>query len=68
MTTITLKINEKSKKGKYLLGLIREMAKDESLIEIIYNAPNEKTLKAMEEAENGKLYDADNIDELFDAI
>jgi len=68
MTTITLKINEKSKKGKYLLGLIREMAKEESLIEIVYNTPNEKTLKAMEDAENSKTYDVDNIDELFESI
>jgi len=35
MATITLKIDEKSKKRKYLLGLIREMAKEESTINLM---------------------------------
>lgn len=32
--TITLKINTRNNKGKYLLGLIKEMAKEGNFIEI----------------------------------
>lgn len=34
METITLKINTRNNKGKYLLGLIKEMAKEGNFIEI----------------------------------
>jgi hypothetical protein len=34
METLTIKIDTKNNKGKYLLGLINEMAKDGSYIEI----------------------------------
>lgn len=34
MTIITLKIDTKSNKGKHLLGLITEMAKEKSVVEI----------------------------------
>jgi hypothetical protein len=34
METITLRINTRSNKGKHLLGLIKEMAKDETFVEI----------------------------------
>jgi lysyl-tRNA synthetase class II len=41
METITLKINTRSNKGKFLIGLIREMAKDRTFIEIESNVMDE---------------------------
>lgn len=41
METITIKINTKSNKGKYLLGLIKEMAKDETFVKIEPNIEEE---------------------------
>lgn len=43
METITLKINTRSNKGKFLIGLIREMAKDGTFIEIESNVMDEIT-------------------------
>ena len=44
MTTITLKINEKSKIGKIILDLIN--------VEVLY-LPNKETLKSIEKVEKG---------------
>lgn len=53
MTTITLKINERTKKGKAFLEMARAFSEDSKEIEII-KTPNQATLKAMKDAENGK--------------
>jgi hypothetical protein len=57
METITLKINTRSNKGKYLIGLIREMAKDGTFIEIESNVMGEiKTgLKQVKKIQDGEL-------------
>jgi len=64
MTTITLKINEKSKAGKLLTGMIELLSKNKSDVEII-STPNFETLKAMEDAKNGKVIRAKNAKELI---
>lgn len=55
MTTIKVTINEKSGKGKHLLALLREMARQDKDIRVedLFE-PNEATNKAIEEAESGK--------------
>jgi len=57
METITLKINTRSNKGKFLIGLIREMAKDRTFIEIESNVMDEIAtgLKQVKKIENGEL-------------
>jgi len=67
MTTITLKINEKSKAGKLLTGMIELLSKNKSDVEII-STPNFETLKAMEDAKNGKVIRAKNATELLSIL
>lgn len=67
MTTITLKINEKSKAGKLLTGMIELLSKNKSDVEII-STPNFETLKAMEDAKNGKVIRAKNAKELISIL
>lgn len=67
METIHLKIRTNTKRGKYLLGLLWEMAKTGKDIEFEH-IPNEETIKAMMEAETGQVMKANSIDELFDSI
>jgi len=67
METVHLKIRTNTNRGKYLVGLLREMAKTGMDIEF-ENIPNQKTRKAIKEAEEGKVLEAKSIDELFDSI
>ena len=52
MTTITLKINERTKKGKAFLEMARAFFEDSKEIEII-KIPNATTQKAINEAKKG---------------
>jgi hypothetical protein len=53
METVTLKINEKSKKGQIFLELLRTNVAGNNAVEVI-KVPNRETLKAMKEIEQGK--------------
>jgi hypothetical protein len=53
MTTITLKINERTKMGKIILDLIKLSSAEKKGVEVLYY-PNEETLEAIKEAEEGK--------------
>ena len=57
METIILKINTRSNKGKFLIGLIREMAKDGTFIEIESNGMDEIVtgLKQVKKIQDGEL-------------
>ncbi|MDP2888304.1 MAG: hypothetical protein Q8P34_04955 [Bacteroidota bacterium] len=57
METITLKINTRSNKGRFLIGLIREMAKDGTFIEIESNVMDEieSGLKQVKKIQDGEL-------------
>jgi hypothetical protein len=57
METITLKINTRSNKGKYLIGLIKEMAKDGTFMEIESNVLDEIAtgLKQVKKIQLGEL-------------
>ena len=50
MTTITLKINEKSKAGKTLLSMVRFFTEEKNGVELL-KTPNLETVKAMSKAE-----------------
>ena len=52
MTTITLKINERTKKGKAFLEMAHAFFEDSKEIEII-KVPNATTLKAINNAKMG---------------
>jgi hypothetical protein len=67
MSTITVKISSKTRRGKYLSDLLQEMAKTGKDIKIEHT-PNAETIEAMEDAENGKVTRVNSVDELFDSI
>lgn len=67
MSTITIKISNTTKRGKYIVGLLREMAKTGKDIKI-ENTPNAETIKAMKDAENGNTVKVESVDDLFDSI
>lgn len=67
MTTITLKINEKTKAGQLLTSMIELLSKNQIDVEII-STPNFDTLKAMEDAQNGKVIKAKNAKELLSIL
>lgn len=51
MTTITLKINEKSKAGKTLLSMVQFFTEEKTGVEIL-KTPNLESVKAMYEVKN----------------
>jgi hypothetical protein len=67
METVHFKIRTNTKRGKHLLGLLREMAKTGRDIEFEH-VPNDETIEAMRQAEKGEVMEASSIDELFDSI
>lgn len=67
MESVSFTVRTNTKRGKYLLGLLREMAKTGRDIEF-EPIPNDETQKAMKEAEEGIVMKANSIDELFDSI
>lgn len=64
MTTLTLKINERSKFGQAILDLISVGQSQKNTVEIV-KVPNANTLKSMEEARLGKVITASNATELL---
>ena len=67
MATVQVKIKTTTKRGKYLYGLLQEMAKTGRDIEFEH-IPNDETIKAMKDAEQGKGTKVNSVDELFDSI
>ncbi len=64
MSTYVISFNEKSNQAKHLLELIKELAKNSKSISI-EKIPNKETLKSIDDVKKGKVYYADNVDELF---
>ena len=64
MATVTVKINSKSKRGKHLIALLSDMAQQGNDIQL-ENMPNDKTAKAIKDAQSKKGFKAENIDDLF---
>jgi len=71
MATITLKINERTGKGKVFMQFLKEFLKDDKSVEIIeekspYNPEFVKMVK--KSASSKKRYQVDNIDELWKSL
>lgn len=64
MATVTVKINNKSKRGKHLIALLTDMAKHGKDIQL-ENVPNDETVKAIKDARAKKGFKAENVDDLF---
>ncbi|HNW50643.1 MAG TPA: hypothetical protein PKH79_06140 [Prolixibacteraceae bacterium] len=65
MATYTITINDRNNKTKHLVGLIKEMAKTEKEYISIESAPNNETIKALEDSKSGKVVKAKNKDDFF---
>jgi len=63
-TTVTLKINSNTNKGKQLLKILEELASDKNLVEM-EKVPNKDTLEAIREAEAGYGKEFTSLEELF---
>lgn len=61
MEKLTIKIDTRSNKGKYLLGLIRELAKDSSYIEIMSNETANELRSSLRELKGGKRKPIDQL-------
>lgn len=68
MTTITLKINEKSKAGKILIGMIELLSKNESDVEVIKNDSKTGIEEAIEDIKQGKINSYKDSNELFKKV
>ena len=64
MTTISLKINERSKMGKIILELIKVSSEENQGVDIIH-VPYAETIKAIEDVQKGKTTKVKNSQELF---
>jgi hypothetical protein len=65
MSTVTVQITTRSKKAKYLLGLIEELSKSDKGIKIYDSpSPNAITLKAMDDAEKGNVKRSKSVNDL----
>lgn len=64
MTTVTVKIDERTKAGKTFLALLDFFSHEEKGVEITHT-PNYETLEAIQDARNGKVISAENVTELF---
>ena len=68
METITLKIDTRNDKGKYLLGLIKEMAETEKEYITIDYTPNAETLKALKASKAGRVVKTNSKEDFFSKL
>ena len=64
MTTLTLKINDRTKRGQALIEFLNQYAIGDKNVEVV-KMPNEETRKAIEEVESGKVIKAKNAADLI---
>ena len=64
MSTVTVRINSKSKRGKHILAILADMAKLGNDIEMD-NIPNAETVKAIEDVRKGNVTKCDNVADLL---
>lgn len=64
MSTVTVRINSKSKRGKHILAILADMAKLGNDIEL-ENIPNAETVKAIEEVRKGNVTKCENVADLM---
>jgi hypothetical protein len=66
MTTII--INERTKKGRIILDLVRELSCGKILEDDSRKSPNSKTLKAIKEAKEGKIVHCKDFDDYIKKV
>lgn len=64
MSTVTVRINSKSKRGKHLIALLSDMAKQGNDIQLEH-IPNAETIEAIEDVRKGNVTKCDNVADLM---
>jgi hypothetical protein len=67
MDSVTVKISSKTSRGKHLIALLHDMAKDGNDI-VFEGNPNATTLKAIQDIEAGKITRVKDSSELFEKL
>ncbi len=67
MESVTVRIKSNSRKGKYLIALLKDLAKDGNEIEFEH-LPNAETQISIDEARDKKGFKAKNIKDLFQQL
>ena len=67
MNTYVIRFNEKNNQAKRLLEFIKELAKNTKSISI-EKIPNTETLQSIDDVKKGKVFYAENADELFNQL
>lgn len=67
MSTVTVRIKSNSKRGKYILAILSDMAKLGNEIEL-ENIPNAETVKAIEDVRKGNVTKCENVADLMDKL
>ena len=68
MTTITLKINEKTKAGKILTAMIELFSKEKKGVEIVDNKSKAGIDEALEDIKEGRTKSYENSETLFKEV
>lgn len=64
MSIITLKVNDKTKKGKAFIEFLKQYVLNDNTVELI-KVPNAETIKAIEDVNSGKVIRAKDATELI---
>lgn len=67
MESVIVHISGKTNRGKYLIGLLKDLAKNGNDIKI-EDIPNEETKEAIEDARQKRGYKASSVKSLFDQL
>jgi hypothetical protein len=68
MATFTITIKDSTNKTKYLLGLIKEIAKTDNKYISIEHTPNLETRKALEDSKLGRVTKTRNKKDFFSKL
>ena len=67
MENVIVRISGKTNRGKYLIGLLKDMAKNGNDIQI-EDIPNEETKESIQDARQKKGFKASSVKDLFDQL
>ncbi len=68
MATYNITISDKTPKTRHLIGLIREMSKTEAEFIQYMPMPNNETIEAINDVENGKVIRANDKEDFFSQL
>jgi len=67
MESVIVRISGKTNRGKYLIGLLKDLAKNGNDIKI-EDIPNDETRESIQDARQKKGFKASSVKDLFDQL